>query len=71
MNSNNLKDKIALVTGSSQGIGRGIALELGRRGAVVIVNYRDADNLEKAKSVVGEIKDAGGIAVAMECDVTD
>lgn len=71
MNSNNLKDKIALVTGSSQGIGRGIALELGRRGAVIIVNYRDADNLEKAKSVVGEIKDAGGIAVAMECDVTD
>ena len=46
MNSNNLKDKIALVTGSSQGIGRGIALELGKRGAVVIVNYRDADNLE-------------------------
>ena len=71
MNSNNLKDKIALVTGSSQGIGRGIALELGRRGAVVIVNYRDTDNLEKAKSVVGEIKDAGGIAVSMECDVTD
>ena len=69
MNSNNLKDKIALVTGSSQGIGRGIALELGKRGAVVIVNY--ADNLEKAKNVVGEIKDSGGIAVAMECDVTD
>ena len=71
MNSNNLKDKIALVTGSSQGIGRGIALELGRRGAVVIVNYRGADNLEKAKNVVGERKDSGGIAVAMECDVTD
>lgn len=71
MNSNNLKDKIALVTGSSQGIGRGIALELGKRGAVVIVNYRDVDNLEKAKNVVGEIKDSGGIAVAMECDVTD
>lgn len=71
MNSNNLKDKIALVTGSSQGIGRGIALELGKRGAVVIVNYRDTDNLEKAKNVVGEIKDSGGIAVAMECDVTD
>lgn len=71
MNSNNLKDKIALVTGSSQGIGRGIALELGKRGAAVIVNYRDADNLEKAKNVVGEIKDSGGIAVAMECDVTD
>lgn len=71
MNSNNLKDKIALVTGSSQGIGRGIALELGKRGAVIIVNYRDTDNLEKAKNVVGEIKDSGGIAVAMECDVTD
>ena len=71
MNSKNLVGKVALVTGSSQGIGRGIALELGRRGATTIINYRNSDNLERAQKVVEEIKESGGSAVAMECDVTD
>ena len=35
----NLSGKIALVTGGSRGIGRSIALELGRRGATVVINY--------------------------------
>ena len=67
----NLKGKIALVTGASQGIGRGIATELARNGARVVVNYRDAGNLDRAEKVVAEIGELGGEAVAMECDVTD
>lgn len=67
----NLKGKIALVTGASQGIGRGIAIELARNGARVVVNYRDAGNLDRAEKVVAEIGELGGEAVAMECDVTD
>ena len=67
----NLKGKIALVTGASQGIGRGIAIELARNGARVVVNYRDAGNLDRAEKVVAEIGELGGGAAAMECDVTD
>lgn len=67
----NLKGKIALVTGASQGIGRGIAIELARNGARVVVNYRDAGNLDRAEKVVAEIGELGGEAAAMECDVTD
>ncbi len=67
----NLDGKIALVTGSSQGIGRGIAIELASYGAYVIINYRDADNRELAEKVVAEIESAGGKAYPMECDVTD
>lgn len=56
----NLKGKIALVTGASQGIGRGIAIELARNGARVVVNYRDAGNLDRAEKVVAEIGELGG-----------
>lgn len=63
-----LKDKSAIVTGSSRGIGAAIAKALGRAGATVAVNYlRSAD---KAKAVAGEIRDAGGEAFAIKADVT-
>ena len=52
--SQNLSGKIALVTGGSRGIGKSIALELGRRGATVIINY--LKNHEAAKNTVEELK---------------
>src|SRR5699024_3487839 len=57
----------ALVTGSSRGIGRGIALELGKEGYHVIVNYSGYE--DKANAVVEEIKEAGGSAESYQCYV--
>ena len=64
-----LEGKIALVTGASRGIGRQIALTLGREGAAVIVNYNGA--AAKAEEVVKEIEAAGGKAEAVQCNVSD
>ena len=61
--------KVAVVTGASRGIGRAIALELGRRGNFVVVNYNGS--AEKAEAVKQEIEAAGGEACAMQCDVSD
>ncbi len=63
-----LTERIAVVTGGSRGIGRGIALELARRGATVIVNYNS--NADAANEVVAEIKGAGGNAEAVQADVS-
>jgi 3-oxoacyl-[acyl-carrier protein] reductase len=62
-----LTDKIAIVTGGSRGIGRGIALELGKRGATVLVNYKG--NAEAAQEVVEQIKAGGANALAVQADV--
>ena len=61
--------KVAVVTGASRGIGRAIALELGRRGNFVVVNYNGS--AEKAEAVKQEIQAAGGEACTMQCDVSD
>jgi 3-oxoacyl-[acyl-carrier protein] reductase len=58
-----------LVTGSSRGIGRGIAEELGRSGAEVVVNYRSSD--AAARDVVETIEDEGGTAMTAQADVAD
>jgi len=63
-----LKDRIALVTGASQGIGRATALALAEAGAKVAPAARTA---EKLASVVGEIAAAGGEAIAVRMDVAD
>jgi 3-oxoacyl-[acyl-carrier protein] reductase len=60
--------KVAVVTGGSRGLGRGIALELGKRGAKVVVNYHA--NAEAAQEVVQLIKDAGNEALAVQSDVS-
>lgn len=52
-----LLDQIAIVTGSGRGIGRAIALELGRAGAKVVVNYRS--DATSAEAVVAELGDRG------------
>jgi 3-oxoacyl-[acyl-carrier protein] reductase len=63
-----LQDKVAIVTGGSRGIGRAIALELGRQGCRVAVNYRS--NSDAAAAVVHEIVEAGGEAQAIQGDVS-
>lgn len=62
-----LSGRTVLVTGASQGVGRGLALAAGAAGAAVVVTAR---NLEAAESVVSEIKERGQRAIACRCDVT-
>jgi tetrahydroxynaphthalene reductase len=63
-----LDGKVALVTGSGRGIGAAMAIELGRAGAKVIVNY--AKSKAPAEEVVSEIKNLGSDAVALQADVS-
>ena len=62
-----LAGKVALVTGSSRGLGRAIALALGAEGADVAVNYRK--NRGQADEVVAAIKSSGRRAIAIGADV--
>lgn len=63
-----MRNRTALVTGASRGIGRAIALRLGREGMAVGVNYANAR--EQAESVCAEIESAGGRAMALRADVS-
>src|SRR6266481_8616914 len=63
-----LKDKVAVVTGASQGIGRDTAKALAEAGAKVVVAAR---NEEKLAALVSEIAAAGGEAFAVKMDVAD
>jgi len=61
------KDKVAIVTGASRGIGRAIALEFGGRGARVVVNFNQ--NSSAADEVVKTISESDGEAFAHQADV--
>ena len=64
-----LAGKVALVTGGSRGIGRGIAVALGRRGAKVIINY--ASREDAARETAAEVEAAGGQAAIAGFDVAN
>ena len=64
-----LTEKVALVTGASRGIGREIAINLGRYGATVVVNYNGSE--DAALKVVNEIISSGGKAYPYQCNVAD
>jgi NAD(P)-dependent dehydrogenase (short-subunit alcohol dehydrogenase family) len=64
-----LSGHTALVTGASRGLGRAIACCLGRDGASVSVNY--VARAAEAEAVVGEIRAAGGHAIAVRADIGD
>lgn len=64
-----LKDKVAIVTGGSRGIGRAIAEQLGREGASIALTY--AGNRDKAEAVVESIKEFGMDAIAIQSDISN
>jgi len=64
-----LKGKVALITGSSRGIGAASAKALARHGATVIINYVQAE--DRAREVLDAILDDGGKGIALQADVRD
>ena len=64
-----LTAKVALLTGSSRGIGRACAIEMARAGADICVNYRS--HPAEAEDVAAEIRDLGRQAIVVGCDVYD
>jgi len=64
-----LKDKVALITGASRGIGAASAKALAHHGATVVINY--IKNKDKAEELLDEIKKAGGKGMVFQADVRD
>ncbi len=64
-----LTGKVAIITGSSRGIGRAIALRLGQDGANVVVTYHNSQ--DKAQEVVEKIKSQGSEAIALQLNVKE
>jgi 3-oxoacyl-[acyl-carrier protein] reductase len=65
-----LQDRIAIVTGSSRGIGRAIALALAAKGSNVVVNYPQDSEAEAAEGVVAEVRACGARGLCVRADVT-
>ncbi len=63
-----LKGRVAVISGSSMGIGRAMAIDMAKEGADIVVNAR---NVEKCKEVVAEVEALGQKAVAVAADITD
>jgi glucose 1-dehydrogenase len=65
-----LEKQIAIVTGASSGIGAGVAREMAKEGATLVVNFPVPSTKDMAQEVVDEIVADGGKAVAYQCDVS-
>lgn len=63
-----LSGKVAIITGSSRGIGRSIAIRMAQHGAKVVISSRKAEACEK---VAEDIRQAGGQAIVVPCNVSD
>lgn len=64
-----LDGQVAIVTGSSSGIGKAIAVEFAKEGAKVVVNYAKSE--AEAKGVASEIEEIGSKAIVVKADVSD
>ena len=64
-----LKDRVAIITGGSRGIGKGIALSCAEEGASVVINYQS--NKESALKTAKEINNIGGKAIVFKADITN
>jgi 3-oxoacyl-[acyl-carrier protein] reductase len=69
MSEKQFEGKSAIVTGATRGIGKGIALELAKRGCNIAFNY--SKSAEEADKLKGEIEALGVKAMAAQCDVAD
>ncbi|VEU43088.1 unnamed protein product [Pseudo-nitzschia multistriata] len=63
--------KVILVTGSSRGLGKSIATDLGKAGQKIVINYVSDGSKDAAEATVAEIKEAGGDAIAIQADSSD
>jgi NAD(P)-dependent dehydrogenase (short-subunit alcohol dehydrogenase family) len=70
-----IEGKVAIITGASRGIGKALAIELGRRGVSVVVAARSLEPHRRLPGTIGEtveaVEAAGGRAVAVQTDLTD
>lgn len=64
-----LKGKVAIITGGTRGIGKGIALEFAKEGAIVVLNYLKND--ENAKQTLKEIEEIGAACILAKGDVSN
>jgi 3-oxoacyl-[acyl-carrier protein] reductase len=66
-----LKDRVALITGSSTGIGAATAQLFAEEGAISVINYPNKSEADNAARIVKSIKDAGGRSMALQADVSN
>lgn len=64
-----LKDKVAIVTGGTRGIGRAIALKLADNGANIVINYRNSD--KEAEELKAILEEKGVKVLTVKCDISN
>ena len=66
-----LKDRVAIITGASTGLGLSMAEVFSEEGASVVINYPDESEEENATNLAAKIKESGGRAITVQADVSD